>query len=111
MKKLIAPLIALSVLVGCGGNVCERSRDVYAEKVRECPALADMATEASENECEEQLDSCSGDDIQGINKGLDCVQTLPNCVASDDGSSEFGFIVGVLGCFSNRGISDQCTAY
>jgi hypothetical protein len=105
MKKLFAPLVTLFVLVGCGSNVCDRYADTWVEKGKSCPALDAHRNEAEIDQCEQDVKSCTGEDIAEINRALDCAQGIGQCIPD----REFEFALSFAGCFANRNISEGCS--
>ena len=59
-------MLTVLLLIGCGGDYCERLADTVSECDGSEPSEADL------ERCHEQLEPCSGSDQDALEDSLDC---------------------------------------
>lgn len=96
MKAL---LITLWIpLAACGGDFCSKAEAFDATaKLGTCNGSEKIVlgnVGYTQQSCENNLKSCSAQDVSALNAAMDCLDALPTCVAGN----ETGYTAQVLNC-------------
>ncbi|MBU8894309.1 hypothetical protein DRW03_11750 [Corallococcus sp. H22C18031201] len=89
MKNILMGLAAAAMLVGCGGNLCDKSEDAskdFSDNTKECSMLHSdykEPTQAEKDTCKTNLDKCSDSDKDKLQAFIDCTSDLGVCKASE----------------------------
>ena len=108
MKSALVVLVvsAAAVLSGCG-NACDHLQSAVNSSNSKATACGSNTSSFSNDTCQNNLHSCSQDDITKLDNYATCLDNLPSCPAS----SQASFDLGRLGCLSDLGgISVACAA-
>ncbi len=105
MKRRMSWMAAgvLAVLTGCGGSVCDRALGLNANvnsKIVQCPQIQPLGARPDKAGCEAGIRNCSPDEVNSINKYVDCVDRLAPCASG----REEAFVTSLQACSTSTGI-------
>lgn len=106
MKKLVGVLAVVAMaLTGCG-NTCDELEDALSDFDKKAAPCGNEPSTFNMNQCENNVDKCSSEDKEALEKFADCLKDLPDCSTA----TEDNFNAAALGCaFSLAGsVSEQC---
>lgn len=104
-KWLLAVTMAVSVLTGCKGSLCEQIADestALVEKAKPCDNTI-TAGNFNKSTCEANISACTAADEKVLEQQADCVDKIKACVKGQ----EQVFVGALLAC-SGGTISQGC---